>query len=72
MKRLLVFIFEKVENPKMFGSHRLYNGCTHFHMQIRFNKTFQMHLHMSPTCFEETRGRKIGFRSPGFGIYSGT
>ena len=26
------------KNHIMFGSHRLYNGCTHFHMQIRCKK----------------------------------
>ena len=31
---------QNVENPKMFGSHRLYNGFTHIQMQIRCKTKF--------------------------------
>jgi len=46
------------------GSHRLYNGFTYFHQ-----KTPQMNLNTSPTCFEGPGGRKIGFRDPGHEKY---
>ena len=38
--------FPNDTNPTMFGSHRLYNGCNHFHMQIRFKNTADAFKHV--------------------------
>ena len=38
--------------------------CQPFPHANAMPKTPQMPLHTSPTCFEGTRGRKIGFRDP--------
>ena len=54
--------FPIVENPQMFGSHRLYNDFTYFHMQIPCNKTPLMDLNTSVSCFEGPRHPCIVFR----------
>ena len=48
---------KNIENPKIFGFHRLYNGFTHFHMQIRCKK--------QPRCIS-TRPRPV-LKGPGAG-----
>jgi len=50
----------------MFGAYRFYNGCAHFHIQIRRNK-HPICIETSPTCLGGTWGRKIqglGTRGP--------
>ena len=56
--------FPNLSNPKMFGSYPWHNGVTQVHMQIRCKST-PIHVNMSPTCFERSRGRKIRVRGPG-------
>ena len=55
---------EMIEIQKMFGFDWLYNGFAHYHIKFDTRNT-QMHVNTSPTCFEGTRVRKMGFRDPG-------
>ena len=54
-------------DPQMFRSCRLQNGFNHFHLQTQCKQKSMVHLNTSPTSFEGTRGRQIGFRDPGPG-----
>jgi len=56
------------KNPKKCRYYRLYNVFIHFHLRTRCKqKTRQMHLKPSSTCFEWPRGREIRFMDAGPG-----
>ena len=57
--RAYKIIPHKETYPQLFGSCRLHNGVTQFHMQIRSTKTRQMHLKTSPTCLEGPGSKNI-------------
>jgi len=54
-----------IKVPNMFGSDGLYNGFTDFPHADAMQQAHKMHLNMSLTCPDGTRGRKSGFRDPG-------